>query len=73
MRPVENGFLQALLGSATRLTTDTLQPGGMRAAHTLFLKVLHTVWAEQKSKRTQIKVEMSLASQKTDKITDVAH
>lgn len=51
MRPVESGFLQALLGSsfhvvahsATRLTTDTPQPWGMRAARTLLLKVTHTV------------------------------
>lgn len=51
MRPVENCLLQALLGysfhvaahSAARLTTDTPQLGGMRAALTRFLKVLHTV------------------------------
>lgn len=51
MRPVENGFLQTLLGSsfhvvahlATRLTTDTLQPEGMRAARMLLLNISHTV------------------------------
>lgn len=45
----------------------------MRAACTLLFKVSHTMLGWTKEQKAQITVEMSLASQKTDKITDVAH